>query len=164
MSTQIEVDTLSTVSFKLNDESKKPFRSDDFVMIEPIVSADAFTMSQGDELSLSRKQKQKSYIFGWVESVPSVHNDQALVIKTFFGGKGGTLRLGEIQKTLQRKNARLASSVLSELAAVLRELSSHEYGRQHVQKDSRGSSDIRAHVPGSTDRYVRGHTRRSSLL
>ncbi len=122
MSTQIEVDTLSTVSFKLNDESKKPFRSDDFVMIEPIVSADAFTMSQDDELSLSRKQKQKSYIFGWVESVPSVHNDQALVIKTFFGGKGGTLRLGEIQKTLQRKNARFGVKRLLELTTVLREL------------------------------------------
>ena len=66
MSTQIEVDTLSTVSFKLNDESKKPFRSDDFVMIEPIVSADAFTMSQDDELSLSRKQKQRvTFSGGW---------------------------------------------------------------------------------------------------
>ena len=41
-----------------------------------------------------------------------------LVIKTFFGGKGRTLRLGEIQKTLQRKNARFDVKRLSELTTV----------------------------------------------
>lgn len=121
-SAHMEVDTFSIVNFKLDDVSKRAFKPDDFVMIEPIVAADAFTMSQDDEFSLSRKQKQKTYVFGWVESVPSVHNDHVLAIKTFFGGKSGTLRLGEIQKTLQRKNARFGIKRLLELATVLREL------------------------------------------
>jgi len=121
-SAHMEVDTFSIVNFKLDNDSKGAFKPDDFVMIEPIVAADAFTMSQDDEFSLSTKQKQKTYIFGWVESVPSVHNDHVLVMKTFFGGKSGTLRLGEIQKTLKRKNARFRIKRLLELATVLREL------------------------------------------